>query len=250
MDAAERIERERDFHNQRFVDNNAGRESRTRRFYDAIAYGFEEFRQRVTQASHGRTVLEYGCGAEIMAFDLSHVANQVTAIDISDVAIAQAQRIASQRALPNVKFSVDNAEDLRFADESVDVVIGAGIIHHLDIDKSMQELRRVMRKNGTAIFAEPLGHNPILNWVRNRTPEMRTPDEHPLLARDLRAMASRFSSSKVVYFGLVSPLLGLVTSNIRPDRWLTRAVWSVDRLLCRIPGLRRYAWYCYVELRA
>ncbi|HMN45103.1 MAG TPA: class I SAM-dependent methyltransferase [Povalibacter sp.] len=250
MDAAQRIERERDFHNQRFVDNNASRESRTRRFYDAIAYGFEEFRQRVTAASRGRSVLEYGCGAEIMAFDLAHVARQVTGIDISDVAIVQAQRIADQRALPNVKFSVDNAEDMRLADDSVDVVIGAGIVHHLDIEKSMQELHRVLRDGGTAIFAEPLGHNPVLNWVRDRTPEMRTPDEHPLLARDLRAMSRGFASSKVVYFGLVSPLLGLITSNVRPDRWLTRAVWSIDRLICRIPGLRRFAWYCYIELRA
>ncbi len=250
MDAAQRIERERDFHNQRFVDNNASRESRTRRFYDAIAYGFAEFRERVTQASRSRCVLEYGCGAEIMAFDLAHVARQVTGIDISDVAIVQAQRIADQRALPNVKFTVDNAEDMRLADNSVDVVIGAGIVHHLDIEKSMQELHRVLRAGGTAIFAEPLGHNPVLNWVRDRTPDMRTPDEHPLMARDLRQMARGFTSSKVVYFGLVSPLLGLVTSNVRPDRWLTRAMWAVDRALCRIPGLRRFAWYCYIELRA
>ncbi len=250
MDAAQRIERERDFHNQRFIDNNASRESRTRRFYDAIAHGFEEFRQRVTVASHGRCVLEYGCGAEIMAFDLAHVARQVTGIDISDVAIVQARRIAEQRALPNVKFSVDNAEDMRLADDSVDVVIGAGIVHHLDIEKSMQELRRVLRDGGTAIFAEPLGHNPVLNWYRNRTPELRTPDEHPLLARDLRAMARGFASSKVVYFGLVSPLLGLATSNVRSGHWLTRAVWTVDRALCRIPGLRRLAWFCYIELRA
>ncbi|HEY6642229.1 MAG TPA: class I SAM-dependent methyltransferase [Povalibacter sp.] len=250
MDAAQRIERERDFHNQRFVENNASRESRTRRFYDAIAYGFEGFRQRVTEASHGRCVLEYGCGAEIMAFDLAQVAKQVIGIDISDVAIAQAQHIAGQRALQNVKFSVDNAEDMRLADDSVDVVIGAGIVHHLDIEKSMQELHRVLRKGGTAIFAEPLGHNPVLNWVRNKTPEMRTPDEHPLLARDLRQMARGFASSKVVYFGLVSPLLGLVTSNVKSDRLLTRAVWAIDRALCRVPGLRRFAWYCYIELRA
>ena len=50
MQAAERIARERDFHNQRFADNSE-RETRTRRFYDAIAYGFEEFRSRVTAAS-------------------------------------------------------------------------------------------------------------------------------------------------------------------------------------------------------
>lgn len=34
-------------------------------------------------------------------------------------------------------------------------------------------------------FSEPLGHNPIINWYRNRTPEMRTEDEHPLLIKDI-----------------------------------------------------------------
>ncbi len=250
MNTAERIEREREFHNQRFFENNATRESPTRRFYEAIAYGFEEFRARATQLSRGQCVLEYGCGDEIMAFDLAHTARQVTGIDISDVAIQKAQLTASQRNLPNVKFTVDNAEDMRLPDGSVDVVIGAGIIHHLDIAKALEELRRVLSVGGVAIFAEPLGHNPVLNWFRNRTPELRTPDEHPLLVRDLRQITRAFSSSRVTFFGLISPVLGLLSPTVKPDSWLTRVVWSLDRAACRIPLLRRYAWYCYFELRA
>jgi ubiquinone/menaquinone biosynthesis C-methylase UbiE len=249
MDAAERIARERDFHNQRFADNTE-RETRTRRFYDAIAYGFESFRQRVTAVSRGRTVLEYGCGDEIMAFDLSPTARHVTGIDISDVAIHLAERQASQRGLMNVKFHVDNAEDMHIPDGSVDVVVGSGIIHHLDIERSMQELRRVMREGGVAIFAEPLGHNPVVNWYRNRTPELRTPDEHPLLVRDLKAMARRFRTSRVTYFGMIAPLLGLVSRNVRSSSPLTRAVWALDRLVCKVPFFNRYAWFCVVELQA
>jgi ubiquinone/menaquinone biosynthesis C-methylase UbiE len=248
MQAAERIARERDFHNQRFADNHE-RETRTRRFYDAIAYGFDEFRARIVAASRARSVLEYGCGDEIMAFDLAHTARHVTGIDISDVAIHQAQRTAAHKSLANVSFHVDNAEDMHLADRSVDVVIGSGIIHHLDIQKAVQELRRVLRPGGVAIFAEPLGHNPAVNWFRNRTPELRTPDEHPLLMRDLRYMSKAFLDSHVTYFGLIAPVLGLFTSKVKRDAWSTRAVWWLDRMLCRIPFLRRYAWFCYFELR-
>ena len=127
---------------------------------------------------------------------------------------------------------------------------GAGIIHHLDIAKALEELRRVLSVGGVAIFAEPLGHNPVLNWFRNRTPELRTPDEHPLLVRDLRQITRAFSSSRVTFFGLISPVLGLLSPTVKPDSWLTRVVWSLDRAACRIPLLRRYAWYCYFELRA
>lgn len=248
MDAATRIERERDFHNQRFSDDS-GREERTRRFYDAISYGFALYRQRVSEESKGRRVLEYGCGTESLAFDLSHVAQQVVGIDISDVAIAQAQRIVNLRGLANVEFVVDNAEAMQLPDGTVDVVAGSGIVHHLDIAKSMRELRRVLRDGGIAIFAEPMGHNPAVNWYRNRTPELRTPDEHPLLARDLRAMGREFRSMKVTYFGMIAPLLGFVPAKISPDSLLTRFVWWLDRGLCRVPLLNRYAWFCLVELR-
>ncbi len=249
MDAAQRIDRERDFHNQRFEDDSA-REDRVRKFYDAISYGFELYRRRVHEESVDRVVLEYGCGAESLAFEVAPVARQVTGIDISDVAICQAQSLLAQHCLPNLKFVVDNAEDMRLADQSIDVVAGSGIVHHLDIPRAVRELRRVLRPGGIAIFAEPLGHNPVVNWYRNRTPELRTPDEHPLLARDLRAMAREFKSIKVTYFGLVAPLLAFVTSQPKADSRLTRAAWWLDRVLCRVPLLHRYAWFCCIELRA
>jgi ubiquinone/menaquinone biosynthesis C-methylase UbiE len=249
VEEAERIARERDYHNQRFEDNS-DRESRTRRFYDAIAYGFDLYRRRVHEEATGRTVVEYGCGIESLAFELAADARQVLSIDISDVAIGHAQRTAALKGLKNVEFIVDNAEAMQFADGSVDVVAGSGIVHHLDIPKSMREVRRVLRPGGVAIFAEPLGHNPVVNWYRNRTPELRTPDEHPLLAGDLRMMAQGFAKSRVTYFGMLAPLLGLVSRNIAAASPVTRMVWALDRLVCRIPFVNRYAWFCVVELRS
>jgi ubiquinone/menaquinone biosynthesis C-methylase UbiE len=249
MDQAERWARERDFHNLRFADDTE-REQRTGRFYSAIDYGFAFYRHRVTQEARGRTVLEYGCGNASLGFELAPIAKEVIGIDISDVAIANAQRIAAHQRLANTKFVVDNAESMRFADDSIDVLMGSGIVHHLDIPRAMREVRRVLRPGGIAIFAEPLGHNPAVNWYRARTPELRTPDEHPLLARDLREMAQGFRSSKVTYFGFVAPVLGFVSAQTNPNKALTKLVWSADKAICRVPFLRRYAWFCVIELKA
>jgi ubiquinone/menaquinone biosynthesis C-methylase UbiE len=249
MDQAERLTREREFHNQRFADDSE-REERVGSFYDAIRYGFTLYRERVAEACTGRVLLEYGCGNDGLAFDMAARARGVIGIDISDVAIEQAQRAAATRGLTNVTFVVENAEAMQRGDGEVDVVAGTGIVHHLDIPKSMHEVRRVLRTGGVAHFAEPLGHNPVLNWYRNRTPELRTPDEHPLMASDLRTMAREFSSMRVTYFGLVAPLLGLKGRRVDPSSALTKFVWAIDRMLCRIPFVRRYAWYCLVELRA
>jgi SAM-dependent methyltransferase len=138
---------------------------------------------------------------------------------------------------------------MRFADGSVDVVAGSGIVHHLDIPKSMREVKRVLRAGGVAIFAEPMGHNPVINWYRNRTPELRTPDEHPLLVGDLRQMGRHFAATRITYFGMVAPLLGFIQTRIRKESALTRFVWWLDRQLCRIPVLNRYAWFSIIELK-
>ena len=249
MSDAERISRERDFHNQRFADDSQ-REQRVGRYYAAIDYGFELYRRKVAEASRARVVVEYGCGTGNLAFDLAGTARQVFGIDISDVAIQQARAIAALRDLRNVEFVVDDAEAMQFETASVDVVAGSGIVHHLDIGRAMQEVRRVLRKGGTAIFAEPMGHNPVVNWYRNRTPELRTPDEHPLLTRDLREMARGFSSIRVTYFGLVAPALGLIRRRVDRDSPVTRWVSSMDRSLCAIPLLNRYSWFSLIELDA
>lgn len=248
MDQAERIARERDFHNQRFADDSE-REQRVGRFYTAIRYGFDLYEQRVAAASAGRDLLEYGCGTDGLALEMAATARSVTGIDISDVAIRQAQRSAALRGLQNVTFIQDNAEAMHLADGQVDVVAGSGIVHHLDIPKAMREVRRVLRPGGTAIFIEPLGHNPAVNWYRNRTPELRTPDEHPLLSSDLRSMAREFATAKVTYFGMVAPVLGFFSRNVDANSAFTRFVWGLDRALCRIPFLNRYAWFCLLELR-
>jgi ubiquinone/menaquinone biosynthesis C-methylase UbiE len=249
MQATERLERERDFHNRRFADDSE-RERRVGRFYAAIANGYELYSRRVTEAGRDGHVLEYGCAYGEWSLLWAQDARAVTGIDLSEVAILKARHAAILQGARNVDFVVDNAEAMQLPDESVDVIAGSGIVHHLDIPKAMLEVRRVLRAGGVAIFAEPLGHNPLVNWYRKRTPELRTPDEHPLLMHDIERMSREFSSYKVTYFGLISPLLGVFSAATNPRSSITKMVWWLDRQLCRVPVFQRYAWYCVVELRA
>jgi len=47
-------------------------------------------------------------------------------------------------------------------------------------------------EKGSAIFIDPLGHNPAINMFRRSTPDLRTEDEHPLLLEDFR-LAGRYA---------------------------------------------------------
>ena len=164
---ADRFERERDFHNERF---GAPQQRKENSYYAAVRAGMNEYWRLVRQEAPGKDVLEYGCAMGWGSIGLAKSVKHITGIDISDVAIAQALAEAARRGLNNVIFEVDNAEDMKLRTASFDLVFGSGILHHLALEVSLKEIRRVLRPGGKAIFFEPLGHNPAIKLYRSRTP--------------------------------------------------------------------------------
>ena len=242
-----RYARERAFHDERFADDDR----RANRFY-AIDAAANAYRMAlVDSAPRDSVFLEYGCGAA--ASSAVHLASQgrphVVAIDISRVAVTQAEAKARALGLESrIEFHEMNAEALTFPDDSFDIVCGSGVLHHLDLDLAYREIARVLRPQGRAIFLEPMGHNPLINLYRQRTPEQRTPDEHPLLTNDLELAWRYFRRVESTHFAL-SSLLGLpvATSRVGPRvlGWLDAADRAMFR---RIPATRRLSWLVVIEL--
>jgi SAM-dependent methyltransferase len=141
-----------------------------------------------------------------------------------------------------------NAEELTFADDSFDFIFGTGILHHLDLNRAYQELSRVLRPNGVALFIEPLGHNPIINAYRNRTPDARTDDEHPLLRKDLHLAREYFSTAAIHSSGLLS-LAAVPFGNQATGRMARDILTVADKILLKMPVLRWQAWIAVLELR-
>src|SRR5262249_37758760 len=93
-----------------------------------------------------------------------------------------------------VDFHVAPGEQLPFTDGSFDVAFGHDVLHHLDLDRARDEIRRVLVPGGRAVFVEPLGHNPVINLFRDKSPETRTPDEVPLRFADFARLGRGFRS--------------------------------------------------------
>ena len=73
--------------------------------------------------------------------------------------IAQAVSLTPTSEYPNVKFHQSNAESLPFVqDGSADLVLAAQAVHWFDQAKFWPEMRRVVRKGGTAAFWSYGGH--------------------------------------------------------------------------------------------
>ena len=140
-----------------------------------------------------------------------------------------------------------NAEQMTFDEASFELCVGSGILHHLDTDKSIKEIARILNKDGSAIFIEPMGHNPIINWYRNRTPSMRTVDEHPLLDKDIKLINQHFNKVQVNYFALTT-LLAVPFRNKAVFNPLYQTLQKLDRLLFKIPFIGKNAWTVVLEM--
>lgn len=242
---AERIQREQDFHDQRFSDPST-RERKVDRFYKIASSIKDEYEHYLLENCQNKTVVEYGCGTGSYAFLLAQNGSRmVTGIDISSVAIEQTGFNIKQQ--PNLAFKLMNAESLEFSDSSIDLICGTGILHHLDLDKAMYSISRVLQAEGQAVFIEPLGHNILINLYRRLTPSIRSEDEHPLLKQDLLALNKYFDVVEIKYFYL-STLAASVFVNAPGFSLLVKALEFIDQQLFRLPILRQQAWQVLIKL--
>lgn len=236
----QRVARERDFHNQRF--ESEGSRSNQSKYYSAVIDGAEDYERTYRVLARDKDVLEYGCGDTRNFMTLAPIVKDLQAIDISDTAI---ERLKTENTSDNVQLHVMDAMKMTFDDNSFDLVFGSGIIHHLDTEVSSREVARVLRPSGRAVFWEPLGMNPVINLYRRLTPDVRTPDEHPLVPKDFATMARHFSSIDVHYYGLTTlAAVPLRNRGIGPRCFaVTR---RIDRTLVAVPGVKHLAWFALI----
>jgi SAM-dependent methyltransferase len=194
----------------------------------------------------GRRVLDFGCGHGMAAVVLARRGARVTAFDLSPGYLEEARVRASANGV-EVDFVRADGERLPFADASFDRVWGNAVLHHLDLDRAGGELRRVLRPGGVAVFCEPWGENPLLNWARRRLPypgKERTPDEAPLRIRQLRQLRRHFPALVIEGFQLLSMVRRVVS---RPR--LVRALEWVDAALLKsLPAAWRWSRYVVLVL--
>lgn len=197
----------------------------------------------------GQEVLDYGCGHGMAGVVLARRGACVTAFDLSPGYVAEAEARARANGVEQrMTFLQASAEHLPFAADSFDAIWGHAILHHLDLDLAAAELARVLRPDGIAVFCEPWGENPLLEWARRWLPypaKHRTPDEQPLRRRDLAALRRHFSRVTCRPFQLfgmmqrVWPRIPLQNSLRQCD----------DALLQRWPSLGRFCRYMVLSLR-
>jgi SAM-dependent methyltransferase len=196
----------------------------------------------------GAVALDYGCGHGMAAVAMARAGARVTAFDLSPGYVNETRARAAANGV-SVECVTADGEHLPFADATFDAIWGNAILHHLDLAKAGLELRRVLKPGGVAVFCEPWGGNPLLNFARRMLPysgKDRTPDEQPLVRRDLRPLRAIFPQVEVRGF----QLLGMVRRVWHNPRVLKVLDAADTRLLRAVPALRNWCRYVVIVLRA
>jgi SAM-dependent methyltransferase len=102
--------------------------------------------------THGKTVLDYGCGVGIEALQYAKAGNQVVVADISRRTIKLARRVLrlfGHEPLITAEIR-DHAHLLpTFADDAFDVIHCAGVLHHIpDPRPTMELFHRLLKAEG------------------------------------------------------------------------------------------------------
>lgn len=158
---------------------------------------------------------------------------RLTGSDISPECV----RVATERyrRYRNARFEVADATALPYAPATFDAVIGNSILHHLPVERSLQECWRMLKPGGLLWFSEPNMLNPHIALEKNvrfigrllQNTEDETAFFRWSLAKTLRSVG--FQHVSIQPFDFLHPIV---------PRPLIGVVDAVGRAVEKIPLLR------------
>lgn len=136
----------------------------------------------ISSVKPGR-ILDLGCGGGWLSKILSSNGSQVVGIDISSGLIKVAKKVSPDSA----GFIVGDCMNLCLKNNTFDLIICMGVLHHLDLDKTLLECHRLLNKNGSILLMEPNALNPLMAVGRKLVPKgICTEDEQPIVLGALK----------------------------------------------------------------
>lgn len=187
------------------------------------------------------TVLELGCGTGYFTRELARSGGKIVAIDVSPELLEIARTNCSP---PNVRYELQNAYQLSYADAVFDSVVGSSVLHHLEIEAALREIYRVLKPGGTMCFTEPNMLNPQIAiqknvaWVKRKLGD--SPDETAFFRWPLRSLLERigYREIRIQPFDFLHPKTPIALIDL---------LSALGRLLENAPLISEFAGSLYIR---
>lgn len=233
-------------------ENLQERKRGNQKYYSTVARSKQYVEDWIARNSQGRVVLDYACGqGKLTMLAAKSGAELAVGLDISETSILNARADANEDGYEhNTSFFQGDCEATQLPDNSVDVILCSGMLHHLDVAEAFPEMHRILKPGGVCLAVEALDYNPIVKAYRLLTPKLRTEwEKHHILSHaELKLAENYFDVENVKYWHLCSiAAAGLrKTPLFRPALALGNLL---DSVLMRIPPIKYMAWQFTFELR-
>jgi ubiquinone/menaquinone biosynthesis C-methylase UbiE len=205
----------------------------------------------IKEHAPGRILVDFCCGRGTLTLMAAQAGAALSiGIDISPVSLQGCRRRAAEMGLEKkTYFLMADCEKTGLPDNSVDRIITAGCLHHLDLSYAFPELRRILKPGGRIYAIEALSYNPLIQLYRRLTPKLRTSFEkdHILSLKELKFASRFFEVQNVRFFHLFS----IATTPLRNTRWFDNALNvanAMDRAVLKVPPISYLAWQFSFEL--
>lgn len=111
-------------------------------------------RPYIRQIKSCQKVLDVGCGIGRFTFRFADRGPQIYGIDTSEEAI----KILHRKTIPNAKFEVMDARNLKYEDETFDWIFSITVLMHITeirgLFRAIKEILRVLKTSGKAVLLE------------------------------------------------------------------------------------------------
>ena len=230
-------ETEREYWDENKLDRSKIKKLRRHAFHFSYKRQERILDKLIKETFEGKELLELGSHEWLNWINGKVTPKKVTCINISQAELNKG--IDRAEALPfEIDFHLMDANELTFEDESFDAVYGGAILHHLDIEKTLNHVHRVLKPGGFILFLEPLNMNPIYKIYRKMNPKERTPDEHALVGADFKIIRKKFTF-RHEFFDFASVITGFISLKIFGDKkygnFINRLGHEFDVALSKVP---------------
>ncbi|MEK7116224.1 MAG: methyltransferase domain-containing protein, partial [Patescibacteria group bacterium] len=151
-------------------------------------------------------VLDMGCGVGSNASALLAPGRDVVGLDASDDALERCRRTGMYRELIR-----SEAENIPLPDSSLDLILAADVLEHVDDERALAEIHRTLSPGGLLLVTVP-AHRWLWNWNDDYSHHLRRYAKRELMDRLSQA---GFRVRKMSYWNAFSVLPVLVVSRLQ-----------------------------------
>jgi 2-polyprenyl-3-methyl-5-hydroxy-6-metoxy-1,4-benzoquinol methylase len=186
-----------------------------------------EFLDRTGLLKPTDKILEIGCGAAGIVAELTQRGHDIIGTDLSREVIAY-----GLKTYGNIRLEVQAAEELSYADGTFDKILSFDLFEHIpQIDKHIEQVRRVLKPQGYYLFQTPNKYsNALFETLAHKSLKWRW--AHPSLHTPGQLRKRLVRHGFDVEFIKVNPVNEFTIAKVR--RWLG----SVSRIFKHINFVR------------